>query len=210
MTSVISFSISTDPADDIAGGIESRHRENDLPGFVRIFNQGLELTDVALVLPVVSLATLMTMNLIGLAIHQMSVTGLIVALGLLVDAAIVMTDEVGKRLTAGDDRAGAVAGAVAGVLVLGIGLRLAMRVVAITDPTRTPEFSVGGTAFILVGIGVMLGAFAGAYLGGLRHLLGLQRVAVAIIATIAMTPILKCIPARPRSSITARTMTVTR
>jgi len=67
---------------------------------------------VALVLPVVSLATLMTMNLIGLAIHQMSVTGLIVALGLLVDAAIVMTDEVGKRLTAGDDRAGAVAGAV--------------------------------------------------------------------------------------------------
>ncbi|MEO1796146.1 MAG: efflux RND transporter permease subunit, partial [Pseudomonadota bacterium] len=49
---------------------------------------------VALVLPIVSLATLATMNFIGLPIHQMSVTGLIVALGLLVDAAIVMTDEV--------------------------------------------------------------------------------------------------------------------
>ncbi|MDJ0825406.1 MAG: efflux RND transporter permease subunit [Rhodobacter sp.] len=67
---------------------------------------------VALVLPVVSLATLMTMNAMGLAIHQMSVTGLIVALGLLVDAAIVMTDEVAKRLRDGLDRARAVGGAV--------------------------------------------------------------------------------------------------
>ncbi|MEX0367493.1 MAG: efflux RND transporter permease subunit [Ruegeria sp.] len=56
---------------------------------------------VALILPVVTLATLFTMNFIGLAIHQMSVTGLIVALGLLVDAGIVMTDEVGQRLEKG-------------------------------------------------------------------------------------------------------------
>jgi multidrug efflux pump subunit AcrB len=42
----------------------------------------------------------------------MSVTGLIVALGLLVDAAIVMTDEIGKRLTAGLSRIQAVAGSV--------------------------------------------------------------------------------------------------
>ena len=48
---------------------------------------------VAVILPVVGLATLATMNFIGLPIHQMSVTGLIVALGLMVDAAIVMTDE---------------------------------------------------------------------------------------------------------------------
>ncbi|MEM1387846.1 MAG: efflux RND transporter permease subunit [Pseudomonadota bacterium] len=59
---------------------------------------------VALVLPVVSLATLASMNFIGLPIHQMSVTGLIVALGLLVDAAIVMVDEVRKRIEAGLDR----------------------------------------------------------------------------------------------------------
>lgn len=59
---------------------------------------------VALILPVVTLATLFTMNFIGLAIHQMSVTGLIVALGLLVDAGIVMTDEVGQRLEKGMNR----------------------------------------------------------------------------------------------------------
>ncbi len=53
---------------------------------------------VAMVLPVVSLATIATLNALDVPIHQMSVTGLIVALGLLVDAAIVMTDEVGKRL----------------------------------------------------------------------------------------------------------------
>ncbi|MEM7695537.1 MAG: efflux RND transporter permease subunit [Pseudomonadota bacterium] len=67
---------------------------------------------VALVLPIVSLATLASMNAIGLAIHQMSVTGLIVALGLLVDAAIVMTDEVGKRIREGASRPDAVGGAV--------------------------------------------------------------------------------------------------
>ncbi len=67
---------------------------------------------VALVLPVVSLATLATMNMIGLPIHQMSVTGLIVALGLLVDAAIVMTDEIRRRLQDGMERLSAVRDAV--------------------------------------------------------------------------------------------------
>lgn len=67
---------------------------------------------VALVLPLVTLATLGTMRFIGLPLHQMSVTGLIVALGLLVDAAIVMTDEVQKRLSEGHDRRQAVAAAV--------------------------------------------------------------------------------------------------
>ncbi len=81
---------------------------------------------VAMVLPVVSLATLATMNLIGLPIHQMSVTGLIVALGLLVDAGIVMTDEVGRRLRRGVDRARAVSGAVS---------RLAMPLFASTATT---------------------------------------------------------------------------
>ena len=67
---------------------------------------------VAMVLPVVSLASVATLNALGVPIHQMSVTGLIVALGLLVDAAIVMTDEVGKRLRDGLNRLAAVAGSV--------------------------------------------------------------------------------------------------
>ena len=67
---------------------------------------------VAMVLPVVTLASIATLNALSVPIHQMSVTGLIVALGLLVDAAIVMTDEVGKRLRAGLSRLDAVAGSV--------------------------------------------------------------------------------------------------
>ncbi|MDJ1007838.1 MAG: efflux RND transporter permease subunit [Paracoccaceae bacterium] len=63
---------------------------------------------VALVLPVVSLATIASMSFIGLPIHQMSVTGIIVALGLLVDAAIVMTDEIRQRLGRGLPRLEAV------------------------------------------------------------------------------------------------------
>jgi multidrug efflux pump subunit AcrB len=67
---------------------------------------------VAMVLPVVTLASVATLNALAVPIHQMSVTGLIVALGLLVDAAIVMTDEVVKRLRAGLSRLEAVAGSV--------------------------------------------------------------------------------------------------
>lgn len=67
---------------------------------------------VAMVLPLVSLGSVATMNAISLPIHQMSLTGLIVALGLLVDAAIVMTDEIRQRLSSGDSREKAVQGAV--------------------------------------------------------------------------------------------------
>ncbi len=67
---------------------------------------------VATVLPLVSLASVATLNALAVPIHQMSVTGLIVALGLLVDAAIVMTDEVGKRVAAGMARMSAVSDAV--------------------------------------------------------------------------------------------------
>lgn len=85
---------------------------------------------------------------------------------------------------------GALSGAIAGILILGIGLRLAMRIVAITDSTRTPEFTAEGTAFILVGLGLMLGTFSGAYLGGLRHILGLGKRTIAIVGTIALVPLL--------------------
>jgi len=59
---------------------------------------------VATVLPLVSLVSIATLNFLNISIHQMSVTGLIVALGLLVDAAIVMTDEIRKKINDGEDR----------------------------------------------------------------------------------------------------------
>ncbi len=53
---------------------------------------------VAVILPLCSLLSVSLMFYMGLPIHQMSVTGLVVALGLLVDGSIVMTDEVRKQL----------------------------------------------------------------------------------------------------------------
>jgi multidrug efflux pump subunit AcrB len=57
---------------------------------------------VAVILPLCGLMSLTILDLMGMAIHQMSVTGLIVALGLLVDGSIVMTDEIRKRLKKGE------------------------------------------------------------------------------------------------------------
>ena len=52
---------------------------------------------VALSLPITVLFTLSCMKYYGLPIHQMSVTGLVVALGIMVDNAIVMVDSIGQK-----------------------------------------------------------------------------------------------------------------
>lgn len=49
---------------------------------------------VAASLPLTVLFTLSVMSFVGIPIHQMSVTGLVVALGIMVDNAIVMTDTI--------------------------------------------------------------------------------------------------------------------
>ena len=67
---------------------------------------------VAAILPLASLMSLAGLQAVGVPIHQMSLTGLIVALGLLVDAGIVMTDEIRKRLERGAARLEAVGAAV--------------------------------------------------------------------------------------------------
>jgi multidrug efflux pump subunit AcrB len=56
---------------------------------------------VAVIIPIATLLSLTVMQWFGLTIQQMSVTGLIVALGLLVDGAIVTSDEIKRRLEAG-------------------------------------------------------------------------------------------------------------
>ena len=67
---------------------------------------------VAMVIPFAAMVSIAGLQAAGIPIHQMSITGLIVALGLLVDGAIVMTDDVRKRLQAGADKLAAVDGAV--------------------------------------------------------------------------------------------------
>ncbi len=59
---------------------------------------------VACILPLTTLLSVTVLQYAGVPIHQMSVTGLIVALGLLVDAAIVMTDDIRRRLIGGVPR----------------------------------------------------------------------------------------------------------
>ncbi|MEM7772755.1 MAG: efflux RND transporter permease subunit [Cyanobacteria bacterium P01_A01_bin.37] len=54
---------------------------------------------VGTALPLSLLMVLGLMGLMGIPLHQMSVTGLIVALGILIDTAIVMVDEVKHRLS---------------------------------------------------------------------------------------------------------------
>ena len=67
---------------------------------------------VTLSLPLTVLFTLTVMNYYGLPIHQMSVTGLVVALGIMVDNAIVMADTIQKRRQQGFSASAAVQGAV--------------------------------------------------------------------------------------------------
>lgn len=68
---------------------------------------------VACILPLCTLFSLTVLYHSGIAIHQMSVTGLVVALGLLVDGSIVMTDEIRKRLVDhGDSPLSSITGAV--------------------------------------------------------------------------------------------------
>ncbi len=63
---------------------------------------------VTFAIPLTTLLSLTVMNFVGIPIHQMSITGLIVALGLLVDAAIVMCDAVGRARRRGLDSRAAV------------------------------------------------------------------------------------------------------
>lgn len=58
---------------------------------------------VVFALPLIVLFAMSCMNYTGVPIHQMSVTGLIVALGIMVDNAIVMADTVGRYKREGFD-----------------------------------------------------------------------------------------------------------
>lgn len=74
---------------------------------------------VALALPLSACMVLSAMRMMAIPVHQMSVTGLIVALGLLIDNAIVIVDDVRSRIVAGQSRSQAI---VAGVKHLGMPL----------------------------------------------------------------------------------------
>lgn len=67
---------------------------------------------VGLALPLSSLVVFSGMRFLEVPLHQMSVTGLIIALGLLIDNAIVVVDEVEGRLARGAETGAAIGAAV--------------------------------------------------------------------------------------------------
>ena len=63
-------------------------------------------------LPLSAFATVFGLTFFDQQIHQMSIFGMIIAIGLLIDNAIVVTDEIQKRLSLGADRRDAVSASV--------------------------------------------------------------------------------------------------
>lgn len=72
---------------------------------------------VGLALPLVSALVLFSMQLLNIPLHQMSVFGLIVAIGLLIDNAIVVVDDVTAKLRIGKSRNDAIAETVSHLFV---------------------------------------------------------------------------------------------
>ncbi|MEM7600045.1 MAG: efflux RND transporter permease subunit [Verrucomicrobiota bacterium] len=66
---------------------------------------------VSSAIPLTAAATLFVVSMQGGALHQMSIFGMIIALGLLIDTAIVITDEIRKWLDEGHSRRESVIGA---------------------------------------------------------------------------------------------------
>lgn len=67
---------------------------------------------ICLSLPLGSLIVVFAMYVFSIPIHQISITGLIIALGLMIDNAIVMVDEIDKKLREGVSRRQAVSSSV--------------------------------------------------------------------------------------------------
>ncbi len=82
---------------------------------------------------------------------------------------------------------GLAGGVIAGALIMGPGFRLAMRVVAIMDSATTPEFSVEGTGFIVIGIGGIMGGVLGIVGNLIRRLVPIRSVVAAGVVLAGMT-----------------------
>ncbi|ROO24243.1 acriflavin resistance protein [Salinisphaera orenii MK-B5] len=99
---------------------------------------------VAMLLPLVTLTTIALYALGGGILHQIAIIGLVVALGILVDNAIVMSEDVQRRLNAGDTPAAAAAGAIrelAGPLFAATGTTLAAFVPMLLSEGNTADFT---------------------------------------------------------------------
>lgn len=112
---------------------------------------------VAVVLPLCGIMSVAILERLGMALHQMSITGLIVALGLLVDGSIVMTDEVGKRLRKGQSATRAIRQSV-GRLRIPLLSSTATTILAFMPMVILPGVSGDFMGSIAISVVVMLGS----------------------------------------------------
>lgn len=103
---------------------------------------------VASALPFTAMIVLTGLNILGIPIHQMSVTGIIIALGLLIDNAIVIVDEVSARMKEG---------AKASAAILHCGRTLA---IPLTGSTLTTAFAFAPIALMPGPAGEFVGSIA--------------------------------------------------
>ncbi len=103
---------------------------------------------VGTALPLTALMVLTGMHLLDIPIHQMSVTGLVLALGLLIDNAIVIVDEVAAKIRRGIPRGQAVSRSVSHLAVPLLG------------STLTTAFAFGPIALMPGPAGEFVGAIA--------------------------------------------------
>jgi hypothetical protein len=89
---------------------------------------------------------------------------------------------------------GLLGGAIAGAIVLGPGFRLAMRMVAILDPIRSVEFTMEGTVFILIAVGLIMGGVFGLGASLLRRAFRVSGRVMALGMTAAIMGLLLADP----------------
>lgn len=106
---------------------------------------------VALMLPLVALISLGLYDLGGGILHQIAVIGMVISMGILIDNAIVMVENIQARLNAGASRAQAVLGGI-GELAAPLGASTATTLAAFAPML----LSKGGTADFTRGIPVMI------------------------------------------------------
>ena len=107
---------------------------------------------VGAALPLSAFLVLWAMKMMSIPVHQMSVTGLIVALGLLIDNAIVIVDDVRCRIDAGKSRSASIVAGIKHLAVplLGSTLTTAMAFLPIATLPGPPGEFVGTIAISVI------------------------------------------------------------
>ncbi|MEM7698109.1 MAG: efflux RND transporter permease subunit [Verrucomicrobiota bacterium] len=127
---------------------------------------------VSSALPLTAAATLFVVSLQGGALHQMSIFGMIIALGLLIDTAIVITDEVRKFLDEGLSRREAVLAALKHLFVPLLSSTLTsilafMPILLLPGSAGDFVGSIGGSVIVAISLSFLLSITVIAALAGL-------------------------------------------